>query len=157
MRVTIEEAATLLGIEKGSVKKRIQRGKLRSERDARGTTWVYVDTSETVRDESQGQSTTDRGELVGTLKDQVADLRARLDREQEANRENRRIIAALTSRIPEIEAPAAPAQESAPPESREEAAQEPADNAERARPRPAGAEAPAASESVSWWRRMFGS
>ena len=43
VRVSVEEAATLLGIEKGSVKKRIQRGKLRSEKDARGVTWVYVD------------------------------------------------------------------------------------------------------------------
>ena len=50
IRVSIEEAATLLGIEKGSVKKRIQRDKLRSEKDARGVTWVYVDRSETVRD-----------------------------------------------------------------------------------------------------------
>jgi excisionase family DNA binding protein len=47
LRVSVEEAAALLGIEKGSVKKRIQRGKLRSEKDARGTTWVYVYRSET--------------------------------------------------------------------------------------------------------------
>ena len=44
-RVTVEEAAQLLGIEKGSVKKRIQRGKLRSEKDATGTHYVYVDES----------------------------------------------------------------------------------------------------------------
>jgi hypothetical protein len=50
---------------------------------------------------------------------------------EEANRENRRIIAALTSRIPVIEAPQEPPE---PPETREE---EP----RRAEPRPAAGEA----------------
>jgi excisionase family DNA binding protein len=63
-RVTVEEAAQLLGIEKGSVKKRIQRGKLRSEKDATGTLYVYGDKSETVQDESVGESQTDRDKLV---------------------------------------------------------------------------------------------
>jgi excisionase family DNA binding protein len=67
-RVTVEEAAHLLGIEKGSVKKRIQRGKIRSEKDATGTTWVYVDTSESVRDESTGRSQTDRDQLLEELR-----------------------------------------------------------------------------------------
>ena len=43
IRVSVEEAATLLSIEKDSVKKRIQRGKLRSEKDASGQLWVYLD------------------------------------------------------------------------------------------------------------------
>jgi hypothetical protein len=68
IRVSVEEAATLLGIEQGSVKKRIQRGKLRTEKDAAGTLYVYVDRSETVRDKSAGQSQTDRDELVEELR-----------------------------------------------------------------------------------------
>jgi hypothetical protein len=68
IRVKVEEAATLLGIEKGSVKKRIQRGKLRSEKDATGTLYVYVDRSETVQDKSAGQSQTDRDALVEELR-----------------------------------------------------------------------------------------
>ena len=44
-------------------------------------------------------------ELVEVLREQVEDLRARLDREQEANRENRRLLAAALERIPELEAP----------------------------------------------------
>jgi hypothetical protein len=74
IRVSVEEAAFLLGIEKGSVKKRIQRGKLHSEKDARGITWVYLARSETVRDQSQGRSETDRNELVGELRDRIAYL-----------------------------------------------------------------------------------
>ena len=38
MRVSVEEAARLLGIEKASVKKSIQRGKLLSEKDTGGST-----------------------------------------------------------------------------------------------------------------------
>jgi hypothetical protein len=39
-----------------------------------------------------------------SLEDQVEYLRRQLDQERDANRENRRIDAALTSRIPELEA-----------------------------------------------------
>src|SRR5215217_421323 len=106
VRVPVEEAARLLGIEKGSVKKRIHRGKLRSEKDARGTTWVWVDRSETVRDGSQGPSQTDRDELVSEMRERIADLRVQLEAERTASAELRRILAALTQRIPEIEAPA---------------------------------------------------
>jgi hypothetical protein len=40
-----------------------------------------------------------------SLEDQVEYLRRQLDQERDANRENRRIDAALTSRIPELETP----------------------------------------------------
>jgi hypothetical protein len=112
IRVSIEEAATLLGIEKGSVKKRIQRGKLRSEKDAAGVTWVYLDRSETVQDQSQGRSETDRDELVVELRDRVRSLERRLDEEGESRRRADTIIAQLTQantalneRLRELEAP----------------------------------------------------
>jgi hypothetical protein len=95
-------------------------------------------------------------ELMEELRDRVRSL-------EEANRENRRIIAALTSRIPEIEAPATPERPGAP----ETTAGEPLRAEE---PRPGGEEAQNASErprdtaefpvrgSVArpWWRRVFG-
>jgi hypothetical protein len=64
---------------------------------------------------------------------------------EDANRENRRIIAALTSHIPQLEA----AQET--PESREAVEEEP----ERAEPRPG---APGAQEGAQrpLWRRIIG-
>ena len=175
IRVSVEEAATLLGIEKGSVKKRIQRGKLRPEKDASGQVWVYLDRSETVRDQSQGRSETDRDELLGELRDRIAYLERQVGEERESRRRADTIIAqlsqanaALAARVPELEAP---------PEVREEpetAAQEP-DRGEphpdtmehstealktwtsdvQARPRP---DAGGAQEGVQrpWWRRMFG-
>jgi hypothetical protein len=44
-------------------------------------------------------------DLVEVLKDQVQFLRNQLDAEREANRENRRLLAAALERIPELEAP----------------------------------------------------
>jgi hypothetical protein len=46
--------------------------------------------------------------LVEELRDQVGYLREQLRREQDAHAEARRIIAALTARIPEHEAPSEP-------------------------------------------------
>jgi hypothetical protein len=105
IRVSVEEAATLLGIEKGSVKKRIQRGKLRSEKDASGTIWVYVDRSETVQDKSAGQSQTARDELVAELRRTNELLREVITTRDEEIRRRDVIISQLTSRIPELEAP----------------------------------------------------
>jgi hypothetical protein len=103
-------------------------------------------------------------ELVEVLRSQVEMLRVELDEAHAANRENRRIIAALTQRIPAVEAPA-------PPEPREEPKTppvkpetvEPADP-ERAEPerverervdtRPSTRGAQEGSESP-WWRRVF--
>jgi excisionase family DNA binding protein len=111
-RVTVEEAARLLGIEKGSVKKRIQRGKLRSERDVSGTVYVHVDRSETVRDESQGQSKTGRAELLESKDETITILRDQLHEEREARRRADTIIAQLARTteeqartIRELEAP----------------------------------------------------
>jgi hypothetical protein len=122
IRVTVEEAARLLGIEKGSVKKRIQRATLRSEKDARGTTWVYLDKSETVQDESLGRSSTNRDELVAELRDRNNSLERRLDEERESRRRADTIIAqltqantALTARLRELEAPSEHVQSSAAP------------------------------------------
>jgi excisionase family DNA binding protein len=104
-RVTVEEAAQMLGIEKGSVKKRIQRGKLRSEKDAGGTLYVYVDRSETVQDKSVGQSQTARDELVAELRRTNELLREVITTRDEEIRRRDVIISQLTSRIPELEAP----------------------------------------------------
>lgn len=143
IRVSVEEAASLLDIEKGSVKKRIQRGKLRSEKDTRGITWVYLDRSETVRDQSQGRSETDRDELVDELRDRVSSLERRLDEEGESCRRADTIIAQLTqanaalaARVPELEAP----QEA--PGAPETAAQEP----DRVDPQTSAGEAQAATQ-----------
>jgi hypothetical protein len=95
-RLTVAGAAERLGITKEAVRKRIARGTLHAEKDPDGTVRVYVPPSPTPSDAAG------RDELVEELRDQVRYLRDQLDQERDANRENRRIIAALTSRIPEL-------------------------------------------------------
>ena len=156
MRVTVEEAARLLGIEKGSVKKRIQRGKLRSERDAGGTVYVFVDRSETVRDKSQGQSETSRdtpSELVDQMQQRIDDLREQLREEREAHRESRRIIAGLVQRIPELEAPT---DTSAPTQQSERGAESAGEGAGSGTGTPGPEGSSENQNRRPWWRRAFG-
>jgi hypothetical protein len=72
---------------------RVKRGSLAYEREG-GRVYVLLDESQPGRDEPTDQS----AELIATLREQLA-------AEREANRENRRIIAALNARIRELEAP----------------------------------------------------
>ncbi len=144
--VDLRKAAELLGTSTEAVRKRASRGSLRSDRnDGRVVVWVDED-----RPEGGREAEVDGGPVVEILSDQVAYLRSQLDQEREANRENRRIIAALTQRIPELEAPASPE----PPGASETVVEEP----ERAEPREPRSATGGAQEGAERprWRRKFG-
>ena len=142
-RVTVLEAAEMMGVTQSAIRKRVHRGTIPSDKDHEGRIYVYVDPSEMspetrggkARDTSAGQS---RDELLEAYRDQVEFLRRELERKDT-------IIMSLTQRIPELEAsskatgaPETPAEEpgndTPPPEQ-----QEPSE-----RPR------------SSWWRQFFG-
>jgi hypothetical protein len=142
-RTTVSEAAEILGISAEAVRGRIRRGTIPVEREG-GTVYVLIEGTErrrTTDDQSRttGDQPSDRTDLL------IAELQDRVRSLEEANRENRRIIAALTSRIPAIEAPS---DERESPETVE-------GERERAESR---SDAFGAQESVQrpWWRRMFG-
>jgi len=140
----VAEAAEILGISAEAVRGRIRRGTLPVEREG-GAVYVLLE------GEPQGRTTDDQSRTTADQPDDrtdalIAELQDRVRSLEEANRENRRIIAALTSRIPAIEAP----QEAR--ESPQTVEEEP----QRAEPRP---DAPSAQEGVErrpWWRRIFG-
>jgi hypothetical protein len=96
-RITVPEAAELLGLTQSAVRKRIQRGTIPWDKDAEGRIYVYVDPSETGGDESRdtlaGRS---RDEVLQLYKEQVDFLRRELERKDT-------IIMSLTQRIPELE------------------------------------------------------
>lgn len=148
-RYTVAEAARALGISAEAVRSRVRRGTLRSEEDGE-TVYVLLRPDRTGDRTRPGVDRTppghdpasDRAELVEALREQVEDLRSRLDREQEANRENRRIIAGLVQRVPELEGPR---------DGRETAAAEP----EGSEPRPATEGAQETAERRSWLHRFF--
>jgi hypothetical protein len=123
-KLTVQEAAEALDTSVDAIRQRIKRGKLpRAEPDDPDDNRVYVwlDGNHTeARHHVEGETSTNLGTLVESLQDQVEYLREQLDREREANRENRRLLAAALERIPpQLEAP------SEPPEAPETATGEP--------------------------------
>ena len=154
-RVTVPEAAEILGITTDAVRSRMRRGKLRREEGEYGTVYVLLD----AKDSQDGQDghptaedgygtgtpaggnsreTVEDGPLVGELRERVRSLETQLDHERQANRENRRLLAAALERIPAIEA--GDEQESP------ATATEPHDK-ERV---------PGDQDRRSWWRKFFG-
>src|SRR5215211_9438056 len=101
------------------------------------------------RSEAGREAQVDSEVLVESLRDQVGYLRSQLDIRTEELREHRRIIAALTQRIPELEATASPEPPGGP-ERPAEGTVEPT-SSEPVR------EAQEGAERRPWWRRMFGS
>jgi hypothetical protein len=110
------QAAHILRLTPTRVRQLLQSGELEGERDEAGH-WLIParlvhERLERLRRESfleavgyDPSSGREMRELVEVLRSQVEMLRAELDEAHAANRENRRIIAALTQRIPELEAP----------------------------------------------------
>jgi excisionase family DNA binding protein len=150
--MTIQEAAQRLGVKEDAIRKRIQRGTLRHEKTQQGRVFVWLDaapdaTQDAAQDAAQDTyRDTSQDPLLSAKDETIAALREQLAQANERDRENRRIIAALTARIPAIEAPQ---EASGAPETVEEKPQ----RAEQ--PRPTTVES---QESVRspWWRRVFG-
>lgn len=113
------------------------------------------------KDTHQDQAThaADR-EMVEMLREQVEDLRGRLDVADQRDREQRRIIAALTSRIPELP-PASQPGNIADWSSEQRERREQAGMAETPTDAPAGPQTATSqeqrAESRPWWRRILGS
>src|SRR5215207_3911232 len=151
-RVTVPEAADILGTTTDAVRSRMRRGKLRREEGEDGTVYVLLDgnvhdSPTTAKDGREtgnqtvgnGRETVDDGPLVERMASEINHLRGQLEEAHAANRENRRIIAALTQRIPELEAP-------------QEAPATPSEDAGNGK---VGAEAQEPSERRSWLYRFF--
>jgi hypothetical protein len=136
----VAEAARLLGISAEAVRGRIRRGTLPVERDG-GTVYVLLDPDKADRTtDDQPRTTDDRtGDRTDLL---IAQMQDRIEALEEANRENKRIIAALTQRIPAIEAPEPP-ESPVPAPTLTEASGAPETGAE-------------GTERRSWWSRVFG-
>jgi hypothetical protein len=131
----VPEAAELLGISAEAVRMRIKRATLRSERQA-GRVFVLLGSDRPT------EQPTDRPDepnaLISQMQGRIDSLERQLKEAAERDRENRRIIVALTSRIPAIEAP-----------------QDAQDVTEGTEPR-SGAPGPQEGVQRPWWRRVFG-
>ena len=148
-RVQLSEAAELLAVSKDAVRMRVKRGTLRSEKGEDGRVYVWVNLNP-----DGDPNAIHPGPQVEAWRELIEELRDRVRSLEDANRENRRIIAALTQRIPELEVPR---EQDAQQERPGGAPEPPAEEPERAEPEPRsstggaqkGAERP-------WWRMVFG-
>ena len=134
-RVTVREAAVLLGISEGAVRMRVKRGTLPSMREG-GRLYVLLNIDPTPEPDRphDGTSGADRtSELIDTLREQ-------LEAERQAHAEARRLLmAALEGIPPQLEPP-------------QESPESPG-------PSPTPAEAPLGPQEGAqrpWWRRVFG-
>jgi hypothetical protein len=139
-RTTVAEAAEMLGISAEAVRGRIRRGTLPVERDG-GTVYVLLEGDDHARTTADQPRTTadqpgDRTDLL------IAELQDRVRSLEEANRENRRLLAAALERIPpQLEAPSD--ERDSPETATVEEAEQPPESAQEGVKRP-------------WWRRWFG-
>lgn len=163
-RVTVADAALLLGISEDAVRSRLRRGTLRRKTGGDGTVFVVLGTDRPASNQRptddrltnqqndrqtagqpidghvdrRGGSETYRDELVEALRDDVAHLRDQLDRERDASAELRRIVAGLVQRVPELEA-----------------APEPRNAPKTASEGTVNGNVPSEPERVSWLRRLL--
>jgi excisionase family DNA binding protein len=157
LRLTVDEAAKLLGTSANALRKRIERGTIRSEK-VNGVRYVLLSDGDMPQhaDDAYGSmshdsaapshdSATGMSAFVDSLEDQVSYLREQLDKEREANRENRRLLAAALERIPELE----PAREASPEPRESSQTTSEQQGSGTAHPDDGGEEKP------SWWRRVF--
>jgi hypothetical protein len=135
-RVTVEEAADILGISQGAVRNRISRSTLQSVREG-GRVFVLLpaDRSRDTRRPTTGLQSGDSA-LTSALEARIESLERQLEAERQAHSESRRIIAGLVERVPQLEAPSEPRES-------------PVLKTERDSPTPQEPPRP-------WWRRVFG-
>jgi excisionase family DNA binding protein len=147
-RLTVQEAAEVLGTSVDAVRMRVRRGSLESEKDPDGRVyvWVNVDASET-KPRLDGEPSV----LISAKDETIRVLSEQLESEREARRRADTIIAQLTqanaalaARVPELEAPQEP------PEAAETVEEEPAKTEGFQGAQEEGVRRP-------WWRRVLGS
>ncbi len=96
----------MLGLSVDAVRKRAERGTLKREKGEDGTVYVLLDSTQTghaSNGDKLGDESATGQRLVAILEEQVEHLRRQLEIANEANRENRRIIAGLIERVPALE------------------------------------------------------
>lgn len=148
-RLTVQEAASRLGVTVDAIRGRIKRGTLSSDRDEDGTVYVLLDHADQPDDQpgASHQPADDQLELVEVLQEQNDYLRRQLEVWQEEARRKDHIIAALAERIPAIEAP-------------QDTVSEARESPETASEAPYSTHAPPEQQGPpqrrSWWREFFG-
>jgi len=136
-RLTVSEAAKRLEVSTEAIRQRIRRGTIEYEQDDDSKYYVYLQSTEGVENSVHNND---------ALQDHIDTLKRELELRNEELRRKDHIIAALTERIPAIEAAPASPEPSESPVSH-------SDDASRGRS-PDEDQSP--SQHRSWWRRVLG-
>jgi hypothetical protein len=105
-RLTLRQAAAVLGVSESAIRKRVERGTLSSDKGPDGRRYVYLDTVEDNMADRGADASAPREHdaLISELRAHNGTLREQLEAERHAHAEARRIIAGLVERLPAIEA-----------------------------------------------------
>ncbi len=151
-RLSVAQAAAMLGVTQAAIYKRIQRGTVAHDKDSEGHVFVYLDASDIPPDKSMDgpdmstDGSMDRSngaELIAELRTHNEHLRQEVEAWREEARRKDAILMTMAQRIPELE----PAQEP------REAPVAPSEEADNGKTPP---EQQKPSERRSWWRAFFG-
>lgn len=103
-RVTVPQAAEMLGTSSDAIRSRMRRGKLQREDGKDGTVYVWLKVSEnsqpTVED---SQEAVKDSPLVRSLEEQVEYLKSVVEKRDEEIRRRDHLLAAALERIPQLE------------------------------------------------------
>jgi hypothetical protein len=155
-RVSVYQAAEVMGVTVDAIRKRISRGTIPHEKGEDGRVWVILDTDQDaaskVQDTNQPQSDANalisaKDETIATLREQIEDLRRERDEWKE---QARMMLSAAMERIPpQLEAPSEARESPETIDEQQGTGQPPSDA-------PDAQEGEQRQQERSWWRRMFG-
>jgi predicted transcriptional regulator len=137
-RLSVAEAAKVLGISQQAVHGRIKRETIEHDTGEDGKIYVYVEDNGV----EQGVVNSVVNDYITSLKSEIESLKADKEVWQEEARRKDTIIMALTNRIPELEAS---------PETPSEATEAPVKDSDSE----SKGVVPPETHKRSWWRRIF--
>lgn len=142
-RVTVREAAILLGVSEGAVRKRVDRGTLEHDKGTDGRVYVYLpyEVPGGVYNGVDSSTTLESNPLI-------SEMRSRIDFLEDELRRKDAILMNMTETMKALTAPTSPE----PQESRET----PSDLHPSVDPQRDDAGPETAKSGRSWWRRVFG-
>src|SRR5215210_487737 len=113
-RLSVSQAAEVLGVTQAAIYKRIQRGTVAHDKDSEGHVFIYLDASDIPPDKSMDEpdmstdGSMDRSngaELIAELRTHNEHLRQEVEAWREEARRKDAILMTMAQRIPELESP----------------------------------------------------
>ena len=148
-RLTVAQAAKYLSTSESAIRHKVNRSTIPHEKDEEtGRVFILIDEldSEELTEDNQRYANSEPSNnerLIAMLTKQLELTQEALAQEREANREQRRLLAAALERIPALEPPP-------------DTSPEPRESPQMASEELSGTQTPQEEERRSWWQRLFG-